>query len=149
MSGLRSTEAQKLFLANYGVSTPPLKDGADTLIQYINSGENQNEKDQRAGTVRQVQKKYIGEWVTHRAEGRGGVHPRERVLYIIARTSWEMGRENRSAQDFKRRGYEPFDPSHFKAVLDRKHHPAVGIERLKIVSEAVRTSDIAIATELL
>lgn len=149
MPRFEPTEKQKIFLECYRVKVSLSREGTASLIQYIEGGKDQVEKDQRADSIRETQKEWIDALVTHRMENVLGVQPRERVLDIIVRSGGEMESAQRTAQAFKSRGSVAFSPSRFKAVLNRKRYPAIGIERLKIVSEAARASQIDSATELL
>ncbi len=128
-------QQQKLFLKEYDVFIPPSEAGAASLIRYIQSGADESEKRSRAALLRQVQDEWQGALVEHRvADEREGVrHPRERVLYVLVRSASQRANEKRGVTELVRRGHEPFIPSLFKAVLDRKGHPSVGIEKLKIV----------------
>jgi len=130
-------QQQKLFLKEYDVLIPPSEAGAASLIRYIQSGADESEQRSRAALLRQVQDEWQGALVEHRVadedEREDVRHPQERVLYVLVRSASQRANEKRGVTELVRRGHEPFIPSLFKAVLDRKGHPAVGIEKLKIV----------------
>ena len=85
----KPSERQSKFLEARGISVPPTKAAASTLIGYIKNGnfagKAQTEAD-RIAALRSAQNNYMGKNVRHRLHGWAGV-----VKYILAKNAEQMG----------------------------------------------------------